>query len=104
MAAVPIDREIRSLIKSGRYYLGTKRSLKSLARGEPKLLIIASNVPAEIKEKALRLAKLSGVPAVTYEGRSVDLGLLAGKPFPVSMIAVIDPGSSRILDVVSTMR
>lgn len=104
MAVVPIDREIKSLIKSGRYHLGTKRSIKALARGEAKLLIIASNAPQEIKEKAVRLAKLSGIPVVTYEGRSVDLGLLAGKPFPVSMIAVIDQGSSRILDLVANMR
>ncbi|MEM0491000.1 MAG: 50S ribosomal protein L30e [Acidilobaceae archaeon] len=98
-AHIPLDREIKNLVKTGKYYLGSKKSLKAIARGEAKLLIIASNIPSDLKEKALYYAKLSGIPVLTYNGRSVDLGLVAGKPFPVSMIAVLDQGSSRILEV-----
>ncbi|MEM4929031.1 MAG: 50S ribosomal protein L30e, partial [Acidilobaceae archaeon] len=91
-----LERELKNLIKSGRYYLGYKKSLKALARGEARLIIVASGAPPAIREKALYYAKLSGTPVMVYEGRSVDLGGTIGKPFPVSIIAVVDPGTSRI--------
>ncbi|MEM1927772.1 MAG: 50S ribosomal protein L30e [Acidilobaceae archaeon] len=101
VSSAVLEREIKSLVKSGKYYLGYRKSLKALARGEAKLVIIASGAPPAIKEKALYYAKLSGTPVMVYEGRSVDLGGVIGKPFPVSIIAVIDPGASRIVELAS---
>jgi ribosomal protein L30E len=31
---------------------------------------------------------------------SIDLGVLCGKPYPVSAIIINDPGDSRIMDLV----
>ncbi|MCX8195763.1 MAG: 50S ribosomal protein L30e [Acidilobaceae archaeon] len=100
VAQVPIDREIKNLVKTGKYYLGARRTLKALTRGEAKMVIIASNMPEQLKEAVLRRAKIANVPVVIFPGRSVDLGLVAGKTFSVSAIAVIDQGSSRILEMV----
>lgn len=97
---ISLEREIKNLIKTGKYYLGSRRSLKALKRGEAKLVIIAENAPPAIREKAFYYAKLSGARVVIYKGGSTDLGLVAGKPFPISMIAVLDTGSSRILEVI----
>jgi len=95
-----LEREIKNLIRTGRYYIGSRKSLKALKRGEAKLVIIAENAPPAIRERAIYYAKLSGARVVMFKGSSVDLGLTAGKPFPISMIAVIDVGSSRLLEIV----
>jgi large subunit ribosomal protein L30e len=98
---VPLEREIKNLIKTGRYYIGSRRSLRALKRGEAKVLIVAENTPPNLKEKALYYAKLAGVQVIAYKGSSVNLGLSVGKPFPIAMIAVLDVGSSRLLEVAS---
>ncbi len=80
--------------------MGSKQSLKAVLNGKAKLVIIAENAPPHYKKRLEYYAKLSGVPIIEFKGTSIDLGLAAGKPFRVSMIAVIDEGSSRILELV----
>lgn len=96
-----MEREIKNLIKTGRYYIGSRRSLKALKRGEAKVLIVSEDAPPHLREKAVYYARLAGAQVIKFNGRSVDLGLVAGKPFPISMIAVVDVGSSRLLEIAS---
>ncbi len=98
-APVTLERELRNLIKTGKYYLGAKTTLKAVRLGKAKLVIVAENTPPELRERLEYYAKLSNIPVIVYKGTSVDLGLAIGKPFRVSMIAVIDEGQSRILDL-----
>ena len=97
--SVSFERALKDLLKTGSYYIGSKRTLKALKNGEAKMVILAENTPPLLKKKALYYAKIGGVPVYVYKGTSMDLGLLAGKPFRISMIAVVDEGSSRILEV-----
>jgi large subunit ribosomal protein L30e len=94
-----ITRELKNLIKTGIYVIGSRQSIKAVAHGKAKLLIIARNARPDLRDRAVYLAKLSGVPVYTYPGTSVDLGVALGKPFRVSMLAVIDEGSSQILRI-----
>ena len=96
---VSLERELRNLIKTGKYYLGTKQTIKALKLGKAKLVVMAENTPPEIRKQVEYYARLSNTPVIVYKGTSVDLGLAIGKPFRVSLIAVIDEGSSRILDL-----
>ena len=96
---VSLERELRNLIKTGKYYLGTKQTLKALKLGKAKLVVMAENTPPEIRRQVEYYAKLSNTPVIVYKGTSVDLGLAIGKPFRVSLIAVVDEGSSRILEL-----
>ncbi|MEB3765061.1 MAG: 50S ribosomal protein L30e [Desulfurococcales archaeon] len=98
--SVSLERELRNLLKSGKVYLGVKQTLKSMLHGKTKLVIIAENIPPEYRQRIEYYAKLSNTPIITYKGSSVDLGLAIGKPFRVSAMAVIDEGSSRILELV----
>ncbi|MCE4610572.1 MAG: 50S ribosomal protein L30e [Desulfurococcales archaeon] len=95
--SVSFERALKDLIKTGVYYIGSKQSIKALKLGKAKMVIMAENAPPQYKRKALYYAKLGGVPVYVYRGTSVELGLLAGKPFRISMIAVVDEGSSNIL-------
>ena len=60
--------------------------------------VVASNAPKEILEDVEYYANLSEIPSLVYDGTSVDLGSVCGKPFTVATLIVNDPGDSTILD------
>ncbi len=102
--SMSVERELKNLIKTGKYYLGARKTIKAVLRGEAKMVIIAENAPPEYRERVLYYAKLAGIPVYTYPGTSFDLGVACGKPFKISMIAVIDEGQSRILELAAPSR
>jgi large subunit ribosomal protein L30e len=63
------------------------------------MAILSSNCPAETSEEIDNYGKLSSVPVLHHQKDSRDLGILCGKPFPVSTIVISDPGDSKILDL-----
>ncbi|MEB3774056.1 MAG: 50S ribosomal protein L30e [Desulfurococcales archaeon] len=98
--SVSFERELRNLIKTGRYYLGSKQAIKALKLGKAKMIIMAENAPPEVRRRIQYYARLGGVPVYIYKSSSTALGLAAGKPFRVSVIAVLDEGQSRITELV----
>ncbi len=94
-----IERELKNLIKTGKYTLGANTTLRAIASGKAKMIIIAENAPPELRERALYYAKLGDIPVLVFKGTSHDLGVICGKPFKISMIAVLDEGDSRILEL-----
>ena len=52
----------------------------------------------DIIEDVEYYAKLSEIPCHIYDGTSVHLGSVCGKPFTVATLIVNDPGDSTILD------
>ena len=93
-----VDRGIRVAVDTGDVTLGSEKSIQSLKLGKGQLVVVASNAPKEILEDVEYYANLSQIPSVVYEGSSVDLGSVCGKPFTVATLIVNDPGDSTILD------
>ncbi len=87
-------------INTGRVHLGSKVALREMRRGRARVAILSSNCPEETKETIENYGRLSEIPVIHHQKDSLDLGVLCGKPFPVSTIVVNDPGDSKILDVV----
>ncbi|HPR41987.1 MAG TPA: 50S ribosomal protein L30e [Candidatus Methanofastidiosa archaeon] len=92
-----IAREIRKAMETGEVILGTNKSMKALKNGDAKLVIYASNCEIESRDDLDYYSKLGNVPTLEYKGTCVDLGMVCGKPFVVSMIAVLSAGDSTIL-------
>lgn len=92
-----MDRELRQAVGTGKVILGSDKTVKAVKLGEAKLAILASNCQPDLREDVERYAGLADVPVHIYQGDSTDLGLACGKPFLVSAIAIIDPGSSDVL-------
>ncbi|WP_297476831.1 50S ribosomal protein L30e [Thermococcus sp.] len=89
--------ELRKAQDTGKIVMGAKKAIQYAKMGGAKLIIVAKNARPDIKEDILYYAKLSGVPVYEFEGSSVELGTLLGRPHTVSAISIIDPGESRIL-------
>ena len=93
-----VDRGIRVAVDTGDVTLGSEKSIHSLKLGKGQLVVVASNAPKEILEDVEYYANLSEIPSLVYDGTSVDLGSVCGKPFTVATLIVNDPGDSTILD------
>jgi large subunit ribosomal protein L30e len=95
-----VTKAIQIVTKTGKTILGARESIKAIKHGEVKLVILAVNTPSTIRNDILHYAKLSGVPIMEYEGSSLDLGFICGKPFLVSAVSIQEPGDSDILSLV----
>ncbi|KZX16678.1 50S ribosomal protein L30e [Methanobrevibacter filiformis] len=94
-----VDRGIRVAVDTGNVTLGSEKSIQSLKLGKGSLVVVASNSPDEIIEDVKYHSKLSDIPMYVYDGSSVELGSVCGKPFTVATLVIIDPGDSTILDI-----
>lgn len=95
-----VAKAIRQCVDSGKVEFGTNIGMKKALSGGAKLIIHAKNCPAELLSDITRFCKLSGIPTIEYDGTSVELGTIAGRPHPVAVLAIIDPGNSGILEFV----
>ncbi|WP_048148939.1 50S ribosomal protein L30e [Palaeococcus ferrophilus] len=89
--------ELRKAIETGEVVIGSKRTVQLAKIGGAKLIVVAKNAPKEVKDDIEYYAKLSNIPVHVFEGTSVELGTVLGKPFVVAALAVIEPGESKIL-------
>jgi len=96
-----VDRGIRVAVDTGDVTLGSEKSIQSLKLGKGQLVVVAENSPKEILEDVNYYSKLSEIPLHTYNGTSVDLGSICGKPFTVATLVINDPGDSTILEIIS---
>ncbi len=95
----PLTTAVRLAVESGKVEFGSRSGLSG-GKGEVKLFVTASNTPSETKEKLAKVAKEADVPLVEFEGTTMELGSVCGKPFPVSVLSVYEEGSSNILELV----
>jgi len=92
---IDIAKSLRAVVREGSVSIGARNALKSVQREEAQLILLASNCPEKFRDEI----KLRRVPAVDLGVNSVELGSMCGKPFIISMLAVIDPGSSDIMSL-----
>ena len=93
----PLTMAVRLAVESGKVDFGGRAGIGSA--DNVKLFIVASNAPGDIKEKIESRSKMSNVPLIQFEGNSMELGSVCGKPFPVSVLSVFEEGSSNILEL-----
>lgn len=96
-AKVDVNKQIQIAVKSGKVTLGVKEALDAARFAKAKLLIVASNCPAQYKSDIIQYAKQSSVPVFIYAGDSLDLGSACLKPFVVAALTIKEPGDSEIL-------
>lgn len=89
--------ELRKAFETGKVVIGSNETVRLAKTGGAKLIIIAKNAPKELKDDINYYAKLSNIPVYEFEGTSVELGTMLGKPFVIASLAIVEPGESKIL-------
>jgi len=90
---VDIGRALKTAVTTGKVVFGVQQTEQAVKSGEAKMVVISANCPSEF------LRTTTAVPVRTFEGTNMELGALAGKPFSVSAVAVLDKGTSNILSL-----
>jgi large subunit ribosomal protein L30e len=91
-----IAHALKVALQTGKVRLGLEESLQSAKDKKAKILIVAKTCP---DLTLLEKNRFDRIPIYHYDGSAVDLGAACGKPFPVSVLAVLEPGSSAILSL-----
>ncbi|HDD31523.1 MAG TPA: 50S ribosomal protein L30e [Thermococcus litoralis] len=89
--------ELRKALETGKVIIGSNETVRLAKVGRAKLIIIAKNAPKDLKDDINYYAKLSNIPVYEFEGTSVELGTMLGKPFVIASLAIVEPGESKIL-------
>jgi large subunit ribosomal protein L30e len=98
---VDISKALRTAVDTGQVLLGSEQSVKSVLRGEGKLVVLAKNCPDRTKQSLAHYAQLSQIPILPFEGSSLELGTVCGKPHPISVLTVLQEGHSDILQAIT---
>lgn len=88
MSLMALIEDIQSAIKSDKIIFGYRKTIKFMKLSTPKLIIIAGNVPEDMRKEIEHNAKIGGVKVEIFNGTSKELGLLCGKPFPITTITI----------------
>ncbi len=96
---IDVNKAIATTVKTGKIQFGTSMALKNAKVKKAKLIIIASNCPSHFRESIEYYCSLSDIPVSIYNGTSLDLGAVCGKPFEVSALSIKEPGDSNILKI-----
>jgi large subunit ribosomal protein L30e len=90
---INVDKSLIKAVKTGKVIVGANRTIDAAADGSAKMVVLASNCPEDIKKKI----QATNIPVLEYEGTSVELGPVCGKPFTIAAMAILDAGESDIL-------
>ncbi|HID73023.1 TPA: 50S ribosomal protein L30e [Candidatus Micrarchaeota archaeon] len=95
----PLTSALRLTVESGKVEFGARTGLVASLLGKAKVFVLAENTPAETRTRVSTYAQKSGIPVIVYDGTTMELGSVCGKPFPVSVLSVYDVGTSNLMDL-----
>ena len=93
-----ITKDIRLAVDSGKTAIGINKVVESIKDDTARLVVVASKNKKDTLQDIAHMAKISNIKVMTFEGTSIELGAVCGKPFSVSALSIIDQGNSKILE------
>ncbi|MBI4021499.1 MAG: ribosomal L7Ae/L30e/S12e/Gadd45 family protein [Candidatus Aenigmarchaeota archaeon] len=81
-------KDIKQALKDGKLVIGTRETVKLLKQGGISAVIVPTNVPAGIRKDLERYAGLGASELRTFEGDSVTLAQVCGKPFKILALGI----------------
>ena len=88
-----LNKALRLAIDTGKVHLGSKQSSRAVDSESAKLIILSSNCP----ETTVNFVKGGKTPVHRFSGNNSVLGAACGKPFPISVVTILDEGKSDVL-------
>lgn len=85
-------KEIKAALKSRKILMGSRTVLKGLKNDQLSTVFYATNCPDDTLEDLNHYSKLSGMKIERFEGSSVQLGEICGKPFSILLVGIKKSG------------
>jgi large subunit ribosomal protein L30e len=94
---VDLNKALANATKKDKVLFGTKKTLKIAMSGKCDFIVVASNCPKNILERVVYYCNLSDISWLVFPETSRELGKICKKPFLVSILAIRDSETSKIL-------
>jgi large subunit ribosomal protein L30e len=95
---VDLANDIRLAVDSGKAVFGIKEATNAIMNNTAKVVVVAATNKKERVNDIVHLTKFSKIKVVMYPGNPMNLGVVCGKPFSVSVLSITETGSSNILN------
>ena len=82
-----MKQEIRKLLGTDKIIIGTDRTIKALAAGKLKRVILAGNCDLETVTRVQEIAGKASIEKVTESNE--ELGVMCKKPFRIAVIGLL---------------
>jgi large subunit ribosomal protein L30e len=79
---------IQEALKSRKIVIGYRKTIRFIKVNSPKLIVISKNIPQKSREEIEHNAKISDINIEVFSGTSKELGIICGKQFPISTLAI----------------
>jgi large subunit ribosomal protein L30e len=83
-----VNKDIKDALKSRKLLMGSKTVLRGVKGKLLNTVIYASNCPDDVIKDLNHYSKISGVKLEEFNGNSVQLGEICGRPFAMLMVGV----------------
>lgn len=93
-----LNNDIRLAVDSGETAFGINMTSKLIQSNKAKMIVVASKNKEDRLSDIMHLAKISNIRVHVFDGTPMALGVVCGKPFSVSVLSIISPGNSNILN------
>ncbi|XP_041066586.1 60S ribosomal protein L30-like [Carcharodon carcharias] len=97
MSLESINSRLQLVMKSGKYVLGCKQTLKMIRQVKAKLVILDNKCPALRKSEIEYYVMLAKTVVHHYSGNNIELGTACDKYYRVYTLAIIDPNDFDII-------
>ncbi len=91
-----LNSELRLAVDTGNVELGYRNTYKAIVSNNAKLVVVASKGKAELINDIKHLCKVGNIKVIEFDGNSIDLGGVCGKPYSVNCLAVIEQGNAHL--------
>lgn len=93
-----IKEKLLSTVKTGTVEYGMKKAVNKLYAEEPELVLVSKNCPQAMKDRIKYYCRINQTRYLESNYSSLDLGSICGRQHSVSVLTVLNPGESGILE------
>ncbi len=90
--------DIRLAVDSGEVAIGINSVMESISSGKAKLVVASVKNKPGVLSDIEHVTKLADIKLIVFDGDSIQLGTVCGKPYSVSVMSIIEQGNSNILN------
>ncbi len=83
---------------TGKVTIGNREVMRTITDASARVVVVAANGKKEIVEDIVHMCGVAQIKVFKFNGNSLDLGALCGKPYSVNAISIMNGGSSSILN------
>jgi large subunit ribosomal protein L30e len=80
---------LNEILRKRKTIYGYRSVKKKMLKGDVELIIIAKNCPPALKRDLLNLCDTFGIKHEEFEGTTIELGTVCGRPHSISVLGVL---------------